>query len=289
MKAIDIHSFSKQYGSFTATDNINLQVEEGEIFGFIGPNGAGKSTTIRSLLNFIFPTAGSLSIFGHDCIKESQQIKKFTGYVPSEVRYYNNVQVNDMLAYAMSFHPAADNSKLKELCNIFEVDGRKRMKELSLGNKKKVAIIQALVHNPKLIILDEPTNGLDPLMQTRLLELLANENRNGATIFFSSHNLAEVQNFCQKVAVIKSGKIVDIKDLNSAVDNITRIKLSTTSLIAESALPGTIKRFDKKDDWYIIEFTGNIDAMIKYLAQIQINQIEITKLGIEETFINYYN
>lgn len=289
MVAIDIHNFTKHFGSFIATNNINLQVAEGEIFGFIGPNGAGKSTTIRSLLNFIYPSSGSLTIFGHDCITASSEIKKFTGYVPSEVRYYNNVKVKDLLSYAMSFHTNADSNKLKRLCDLFEVDNHKKMKELSLGNKKKVAVIQALIHHPKLIILDEPTNGLDPLMQSRLLEVLSEENKNGATIFFSSHNLSEVQNFCKKVAVIKNGKIVDVKDLTSAIDAIIRIKVTSHNSIEEKDIPGTIKRFEKTANEYTIELTGDIDPVIKQLAKYNIEHVEISKLGIEETFISYYN
>lgn len=289
MAAIEIINFTKLYGSFEAASNINLNVDEGEIFGFIGPNGAGKSTTIRTLLNFIFPSSGKLSVMGMDTIKQSEQIKKVIGYVPSEVRYYNNVKVADLLKYATGFHSNVDQQRIKNLSEIFEVDDKKKMKDLSLGNKKKIAIIQALIHQPQLIILDEPTNGLDPLMQSRLLNVLSEENKKGTTIFFSSHNLAEVQSFCKKVAIIKQGKIMDVKNLQSIQDNIFRIQLITQS---EMGLPDKlngVKRFTKDGDMYTIDFDGDMNELIRTLSTLNISHIEITRMGIEESFMKYYN
>ncbi len=289
MKAIEISDFSKKFGTSYAVSNMNLSIDVGDIFGFIGPNGAGKSTTIRSLLNFIFPSSGSLKMMGKDCVSQTLEIKKITGYVPSEIRYYNNVKVVDILNYTSRFYPQADKAKMKNLCEVFEVDMNKKMKELSLGNKKKVAIVQALLFNPQLVILDEPTNGLDPLMQDRLLKTLAEENKNGATIFFSSHNLSEVQHFCKKVAVIKSGKIIDVKDINSISSNKLRIRISSPNNLADIKTMKGVEYFEANQQGYIIEYTGNPDRMIKKLAEFNIESIEIVKPGIEQEFTKYYN
>jgi ABC-2 type transport system ATP-binding protein len=240
-------------------------------------------------LNFIFPTSGQLKILGKDCTHQSDEIKKICGYVPSEVRYYGNVRVNDLLSYSNSFHPNTDRNKMKKLCDLFEVDLKKRLKELSTGNKKKVAIVQALAHSPQLVILDEPTAGLDPLMQSRLLETLKEENKNGATIFFSSHNLSEVQNFCKKVAIIKQGAIVDIKDLTSSIDSITLLSIFSKADLSELKKLNGVLRFDQHDHVFTVEYAGMIDPVIKLLATYPIEHIEISKLGIEETFMKYYD
>ena len=209
MYAIETKNLTKSYGNSRGIVDVNLSVKEGEIFGFVGPNGAGKSTTIRTLLNFIFPSSGEGKIFGKDIVKESSEIKKILGYVPSEVKFYDEVKVKDIINYSAIFYSDCSREEIEYLCEKLEVEVEKKMGELSLGNKKKVAIVQALIHRPKILILDEPTNGLDPLMQKKLFQILLEENKKGTTVFLSSHNLVEVENFCHRVAVIKEGKIID--------------------------------------------------------------------------------
>ena len=165
MNVIEIKNLTKNYGKNRGIQDVNISVKEGEIFGFIGPNGAGKSTTIKTLLNFTYPTSGEATILGMDTVKESEKIKAYIGYVPSEVRYYDDVKVKDIIKYAQSFYAKASKEEVERICNELELDMNKKMGELSLGNKKKVSIAQALIHSPKLLILDEPINGLDPLMQ----------------------------------------------------------------------------------------------------------------------------
>jgi ABC-2 type transport system ATP-binding protein len=207
VNVIEINNLTKTYGKSRGISDISFHVEQGEIFGFIGPNGAGKSTTIRTLLSLIYPTSGSATIFGKDCIKFAPEIKKEIGYLPSEVFYYDNMKVKDLLKYSASFYKKDCSRRMKELAEIMDLDLNKKIDDLSLGNKKKVGIVQGLLHEPKLIILDEPTSGLDPLMQQKFFELLEEENRKGATILFSSHILSEVQRLCNRVAIIKEGKI----------------------------------------------------------------------------------
>ena len=175
MNAIEIKNLTKVYGKNRGIQDINISVKEGEIYGFIGPNGAGKSTSIKTLLNFIYSTSGEALIFGMDSVKESEKIKEYIGYVPSEVRYYDDVKVKDIIKYAQSFYPKSNKEYVDRICNELELDMNKKMGELSLGNKKKVAIAQSLINNPKLLILDEPTNGLDPLMQKKLFNILIEE------------------------------------------------------------------------------------------------------------------
>jgi ABC-2 type transport system ATP-binding protein len=213
---IEINKLSKYYGKARGIEEINLDIEEGEIFGFIGPNGAGKSTTIRILLSLIFPSAGSARIMGMDVINESKKIKTRIGYVPSDASLYDKMNVHEFLQYCIRFYRTENSEvRISELSEIFELDLGRKMDQLSMGNKKKVSIVQSLIHNPRLLILDEPTTGLDPLMQSRFFDLLREENKKGLTIFFSSHILSEIQNLCKRVAIIKDGKIIKVEDIDS--------------------------------------------------------------------------
>lgn len=289
MFAIQIEDLTKDYGNNRAIENINLEINQGEFFGFIGPNGAGKSTTIRTLLNFIYPTDGSAKILDLDCVKDSKKIKENVGYVPSEVNYYKHMKVKDILNYALSFKSNKDNEKLSNLCSIFEVDTEKSVGDLSLGNKKKIAIIQALLNSPRLLILDEPTNGLDPLMQKKLFEVLVEENKKGTTIFFSSHNLNEVQKFCHRVAIIKEGKIVDVKDIDDSIkSNEVKISISTDDNIDNILQHKDISNVVKDKNKVSFIYKGDINSLIKTISNINIEDLRITELTLEDTFMAYY-
>ena len=172
MNVIEVNNLTKQYGNTLANNKVNLSIKEGEIFGFIGPNGAGKSTTIRILLNLLFPTSGSATIFGYDVIKDSEKIKSNIGYLSSDVNFYQNMTVKELLTYSEEFYSISDSIYTNSLCERFQLDVSRELNELSMGNKKKVAIVQAFLHKPDLIIMDEPTNGLDPLMQSIFFDLV---------------------------------------------------------------------------------------------------------------------
>ena len=228
MNVIEINKLTKSYGEARGIVDVSFHVEQGEIFGFIGPNGAGKSTLIRTLLSLIYPTSGSAKIFGKDCIKYAPEIKMEIGYLPSEIFYYDNMKVIDLLRYSASFYKKDCNKRINELAEVMELDLHKKIDDLSLGNKKKVGIVQGLLHEPKLIILDEPTSGLDPLMQKKFFDLLKNENKKGATILFSSHILSEVQRLCDRVAIIKEGKLVQVEKISTLKEkNYKRIRMET--------------------------------------------------------------
>lgn len=289
MNAIEIKNLTKVYGKNRGIQDINIYVKEGEIYGFIGPNGAGKSTTIKTLLNFIYSTSGEALIFGMDSVKESEKIKEYIGYVPSEVRYYDDVKVKDIIKYAQSFYPKSNKEYVDRICNELELDMNKKMGELSLGNKKKVAIAQSLINNPKLLILDEPTNGLDPLMQKKLFNILIEEKEKGNTVFLSSHNLVEVQNLCDRVCVIKEGKIVDIIEIEKSKTELKlKVTLSSSDITDDIVLNLSDKILDKNGKLYTFIYSKNIDSLVKELANYKIDELLIEKENLEDAFLNYY-
>ncbi|MBU6136018.1 ABC transporter ATP-binding protein [Clostridium tertium] len=288
MEAIKITNLTKSYGKSRGIKNINLEIKEGEIYGFIGPNGAGKSTTIKTLLNFIFPTSGSAKILGKDIVSESKLIKEFTSYVPSEVRYYSDVKVKDILNYAASFFDYYDDQYLNELCSELEVELDKKIEELSLGNKKKVAIVQALLSNPKIVILDEPTNGLDPLIQQKLFNILLKEKAKGKTIFLSSHNLSEIEKFCDRVAVIKEGEIIDILDLNKMNRDLGKRIILRSNDINIKEIEKISESFKYIDEEIEFIYKGNINELISLLSKYNLDKLLIEDVKLEEAFLNYY-
>lgn len=289
MYIIETNNLCKTYGKNRGIIDVNLKIKEGEIFGFVGPNGAGKSTTIRTLLNFIFPTSGSAKILGKDIVKESSEIKKYIGYVPSEVKFYDEVKVKDIIKYSSSFYSQVSQEEVDKLYNALDVDINKKMSELSLGNKKKVAIVQALIHNPKLLILDEPTNGLDPLIQKKLFELLEEARKKGTTVFLSSHNLVEVENFCDRVAVIKEGKIVDtivIERLSKKLGLKIVVKSNEINEDKLKEIGGQV--ISKENHEFIFHYNNGIDNLVKELSKYKIEKLLITEQTLEDTFMNYY-
>jgi ABC-2 type transport system ATP-binding protein len=290
MNVIEIKNLTKTYGASRGISDISFSVEEGEIFGFIGPNGAGKSTTIRTLLSLIYPTSGSATIFGKDTVQFAPEIKKEIGYLPSEVFYYDNMKVKDLLNYSASFYKKDCSKRIKELAEIMDLDLNKKIDDLSLGNKKKVGIVQGLLHEPKLIILDEPTSGLDPLMQQKFFELLEEENQKGATILFSSHILSEVQRLCNRVAIIKEGKIVTVEKISTLKENTyKKFKVETKSALdpAYFNLSG-VNKLEIKDNHTSFLFKGNINEIMKKIAAIEITNLWIEEPDLEEIFMHYY-
>ncbi|WP_036695955.1 ABC transporter ATP-binding protein [Paenibacillus taiwanensis] len=290
VSVIELNQLTKAYGSARGISNLSFTVEQGEIFGFIGPNGAGKSTTIRTLLGLIKPTSGSAAIFGKDTVQHGTEIRKEIGYLPSEVFYYDHMKVKDLLNYSASFYKKDCRSRIKELADSMNLDLNKRINDLSLGNKKKVGIIQGLLHEPKLIILDEPTSGLDPLMQQTFFELLEQENKKGATILFSSHILSEVQRLCDRVAIIKEGKLVKLEKMSVLkADSYKRIKLETTAPIPLHyfQLSG-VHELEVKGSMIQFLYKGNLNVITAKLAAIEINNLWLEEPDLEEIFMHYY-
>lgn len=290
MNVIEIKNLTKMYGKARGIENVSFNVEEGEIFGFIGPNGAGKSTTIRTLLSLIYPTSGSATIFGKDIITAAPEIKKYIGYLPSEVFYYDNMKVIDLLKYSASFYKKDCTQRIKELAEIMELDLTKKIDDLSLGNKKKVGIVQGLLHEPKLIILDEPTSGLDPLMQQKFFDLLEQENKKGATILFSSHILSEVQRLCDRVAIIKDGRIVTVEKISTLKENTyKKFKIETSSHVDMAIFKvDGVNQLEVDGNTISFLFKGNINTIMKKIAEIEIMNLWVEEPDLEEIFMHYY-
>ncbi|WP_342044999.1 ABC transporter ATP-binding protein [Bacillus sp. OTU530] len=290
MNVIEVKNLTKTYGNARGITDVSFVVEEGEIFGFIGPNGAGKSTTIRTLLSLIYPTNGSVTIFGKDAVKYAPEIKKEIGYLPSEVFYYDNMKVKDLLKYSASFYKKDCSKRMHELAEIMNLDVNKKIDDLSFGNKKKVGIVQGLLHEPKLIILDEPTSGLDPLMQQKFFDVLKEENRKGTTILFSSHILSEVQRLCDRVAIIKEGRLIALEKISTLQENnYKKIKLETKESINDKFfnLPG-VSKIEIRDQIVNFLFRGNINVIMKKLAELQLTNLLIEEPDLEEVFMHYY-
>lgn len=272
MNTIVIKSMTKYYGKNKGIENVNLEVKEGEIFGFVGKNGAGKTTTIRSLLNMITPNSGQASICGLDCLRQTKEIKKITAYLPGEVEYYQGMKVIDLLNYALSFCEEKDYAYVNKLCEYFELDKNRKINELSLGNRKKIGVIQALLKKPKVIILDEPTSGLDPLMQAKVFDVLIKEKKKGVTIFLSSHNLQEIEKYCDRVAIIKDGEIVEVIEMNGKAREKKLLVRYVTS--------------NNTEQKYV--YTGNINDLIAELNKMDLTSLEIKYQSIEEEFQKFY-
>lgn len=290
--AIDIRKLTKSYGKSRGINELELTVSEGDFFGFIGPNGAGKSTTIRTLLGLISPTSGMASVLGYDIVTEKEKILREVGYLPSEINFYNGMKVKDVIRYSADLRRTDCKKKAKDLSERLGLDLNKKVEELSLGNRKKVGIVCAIQHSPKLLILDEPTSGLDPLMQREFFNILKEENEEGSTIFFSSHILSEVQNYCRSAAFIKDGRII----MSDKVENLeqTGTKKITVSGISDisrlTALAGITPADSDAglEDAQSFFYKGDLNLLLSTLSAESVKDITITEPSLEEIFMNYY-
>ena len=272
MKIVEVKNLTKNYGKNRGITDVSFDIEKGEIFGFIGPNGAGKSTTIRTLLNYIYPSSGEGKIFGMDIIKNSREIRNKTGYLPAEVNFTENIRAIELLKYSQEFYKKDCSERIYELSSKLNLDLKKKLDNFSLGNRKKVGIVQAIMHSPEFLILDEPTAGLDPLIQKSFFDLLIEERKKGTTILFSSHVLSEVQKYCDRVAIIKEGRLLKI----TAVDALTASSYKNVSIVTSSG--------EHQD--YIFE--GDLNQLISKIHEIKIRDIKIEEPSLEEIFLKYY-
>ena len=286
---LKINNLTKYYKNKLGVDKVNIELKKGEIFGFIGPNGSGKSTTIKCILNFLNKNNGSIYIDNELIDKKDYLFKENIGYLPSEIHLYEDLTVREMIDYSKSFYTKDLTNKINELISIFEIDINKKIDELSFGNLKKVGIVLALMHEPKLLILDEPTSGLDPLMQERFFEVLLREKEKGTTIFFSSHNLSEIKKVCDRVGIIKNGKLIEIETIENLSKNdfvIVTIKSNKVKKINLPLKEMHIKTM--KDNELVFIYRGNINEITKTLSKYNIDKLLIEEPTIEEVFMHYY-
>jgi ABC-2 type transport system ATP-binding protein len=289
MSIIEVTNLTKYYGKSRGIVDVSFGVGEGEIFGFIGPNGAGKSTTIRLLLSLIHPTSGTAKVFGKDVTVHGPEIRRDIGYLPSEVFYYEGMKVIDLLKYSASFYAGDCTQRMKELSELMELEMNRRISDLSYGNKKKVGIVQGLLHSPKVLFLDEPTAGLDPLMQRKFFDLIRKENARGVTVFFSSHILGEVQRLCNRVGIIREGKIVEISDIRSLQqNNYKKVRVTAEGLKpAAFDLPG-VTNVQSDNGTVSFFFKGDINTVLKKLSGMRLDDATIEEPTLEEIFMHYY-
>lgn len=286
MKIIQTQNLTKFYGQTRGIIDMNLSVESGDIFGFIGPNGAGKSTTIRTLLGLISPTSGNAQIFDKDIVSDHIDILSHIGYMPSEAMFYHGMQVDEVLRMSASLRGKKCQTETSRLCERFGLDTKKKVEELSLGNRKKVSIVCAFMHKPDLYILDEPTSGLDPLMQKAFFELIHERNKQGATIFLSSHVLAEIQHHCKNAAIIREGRLIAC----DSVEKLTNTKARRITLHGISSLPHleNMKNITCTENSVSFLYDGNIKVLISELNNLPITDMTVTEPELEEIFLHYY-
>lgn len=289
MSVIEVSHLTKYYGKSRGIVDVSFDVQEGEIFGFIGPNGAGKSTTIRLLLSLIHPTSGSAKVFGRNVVTDGPWIRRDIGYLPSEVFYYEGMKVIDLLRYSASFYERDCTARMRELSDLMELDLNRRISDLSYGNKKKVGIVQGLLHSPRLLFLDEPTAGLDPLMQRKFFDLIRAENARGVTVFFSSHILGEVQRLCNRVGIIREGRLVEISDIRTLQkNNYKKVRVTAEGLTpAAFQLPGATN-LQAEDGTVSFFFRGDINAVLQALRGFHVSDVTIEEPTLEEIFMHYY-
>lgn len=281
---------TKFYGHTRGIEGVNLTIDRGEIFGFLGPNGAGKTTTIRQLMGMLKPTRGMATILGFDTWRDAVEIKRHVGNIPGDVRLYNNLRVNEHLDYIDRFRPGTDPLR-EHLIERFDLDTRKKVKSLSSGNRQKVAILLAIMHDPEILILDEPTGGLDPLMQQEFYSLLQTLKERGRTVFLSSHILSEVERVCDRVGIVRDGQLVDtetIEDLKQKkvrhMDVLFRDEADASEFEALEQVTGVAVR----NRHMRITVQGDVDALIKQLALHDVEDLTFTQPSLEDFFMGFY-
>ena len=287
MNAIQTVNLTKYYGKSRGIINLNLTVEQGECFGFIGPNGASKSTTIRTLLGLISPSSGSASVLGKDIVKEKEAILRETGYLPSEAVFWPGMRVKDVLKLSADLRKKDCAKEAAALCERLQLDPSRKVDELSFGNRKKVAIICALQSSPRLLILDEPTGGLDPLMQHAFFEIVREKHQAGATVLFSSHILSEVERNCTRAAVIREGSIIAC----DTVDNLAKTNARRVSFHGAADLEGLpgIRDLQQADDSFSFLYSGSPNLLLRRLADGDVHGLSISEPDLEEVFLHYYD
>lgn len=287
---ISVTGLTKYYGSTPGVQDINFSVNRGEIFGFLGPNGAGKTTTIRLLLHLLHPTSGKISIFNNSGNVKPVDILKRCGYLPGEFTAYSQMTGIEFLRYAAAVRNA-DPAAQQELIDRFEISRgnlNKKIKKLSHGTLQKLGIVQALFHKPELIILDEPTTGLDPLMQEEFYRTLREYQSGGSTILFSSHNLPEVEKICSRVAIIREGRLVALEALDVLKKKVYR-RLELTLREEVEALEIPHARLVKRDGLrYTFLVKGDMDLLLKELASLPVEDLLLPEADLEEIFMAHY-
>ncbi len=286
MDAIKTMSLTKRYGKARGITELDLTVAEGECFGFIGPNGAGKSTTIRTLLGLISPSSGSAQVLGMDTVRDKKAILRAVGYLPSEAVFYPGMRVREVLKLSAGLRGTDCSAEAARLCDRLRLDPSRKVDELSFGNRKKVAIVCALQASPRLLILDEPTGGLDPLMQREFFSIIREKNEAGATVFMSSHILSEVQHNCTRAAVIREGSVIAC----DSIDALGRTSAKRVTVRGRAELGGIegIRDLNSTGESISFLYNGDMKSLLRRLSEAEISDLSISEPDLEEVFMHYY-
>jgi len=288
-KPIELDTLTKYYGDVRGVEDLTFAVERGESFGFLGPNGAGKSTAIRVLLGLLKPTEGAASLMGHDVTNrnELRDAKQHLGYLPSDVAFYDRVTGADVLDHCSRLRV---DERREELLERFPVPLDRNVKDYSSGNRQKLAIVAAFMHGPELAIMDEPTSGLDPLVQNEFYELLEERREAGRTNFFSSHILSEVRRVCDRVGIIRNGRLIELDTVENILaegGTIATVRLAEEPPTAALEFPG-VARVDRQDGTYRLVLAREFDALIDRLSEYTVLEMEVREASIEDVFMHFY-
>lgn len=290
MVICEIQGLTRDYGNGRGVFDLSFSINRGEVFGFLGPNGAGKTTTIRHLLGFLKPEKGYCTIGGKDCWKDRADIQKTLGYIPGEMVFFDDMTGTEFLNFMMKYRKIKSNGRTKELLDRFELDPRSKLKKMSKGMKQKVGIVAAFMHDPEVLILDEPTSGLDPLMQSRFIELVLEEKARGKIILMSSHMFEEVERTCNRVAIMKNGRLVamdDVEKLKEAQARKYVITLENEKAAAAFADEG-LRVFEVSKNQVTVIVQNNIKELISVMNRYPVTNIITPNQSLEEIFLQYY-
>ena len=290
---IETAGLTKYYGSAPGIVGLDLDVRENEVFGFLGPNGAGKSTTIRTLLNFLFPTEGSGTVFGLDIVKDSIEIRRRTGYLPGDLAMYDAMTAREFLLYFANLRHVQATPKMEELAERFDLDLDRKIKDYSTGNRQKVGVVNAFMHEPELYILDEPTSGLDPLMQQEFQELIREVTRDGATVFLSSHILPEVERIADRVGIVRESELIAVDPVESFKSKAHRsVTIQFEDPVDPSIFTGLddVTEADVRNEGTVLVLTvvGHMDPVIKQASRFDVVSVSTRSEELEEVFLSYY-
>lgn len=287
---IEIRQLTKDYGNNRGIFDVSLSVKKGEVFGFLGPNGAGKSTTIRHLMGFIQADQGSCQINGLDCLRDHARIQQALGYLPGEIAFMDDMTGIEFIKFMAKMKGMTDLTKAYELMERFELNPQGKIKKMSKGMKQKIGIICAFMHDPELLILDEPSSGLDPLMQNRFIELVLEEKQRGKTIFMSSHIFEEIERTCDRTAMIKDGRLISIEELQTlkASKHKTYQIMFATEELAEQFMNEGFECEQVESTVVKVLPRNNLNYLLATLSRYDIVDLDITKLTLEELFLHFY-
>ncbi len=287
---IEVNHLTKRYGKHRGVEDITFSVEPGEIFGFLGPNGAGKTTTIRVLIGLLKATGGQARIFGSDCWRGTARLHRSIAFIPGDLRLYEGMSVLEFLRFMARLHGGVRRGRIEGLSDRLELELHRKIKHLSKGNRQKVGLVQALMHEVPLFVLDEPSSGLDPLMEVTFLDLLREERAAGRTVFLSSHNLSEVEKVCDRVAIIRDGRLVALEHIDVLkAKRVRQMSILFRQPIDPHAFDADgIVVVDRGERRVTLRVRGDINPVIRTLARYDIEDLTFSEPSLEDVFLHYY-